>query len=128
MVEKGRMNMLDVAVKAKRESLFQEISRTVSRWPEREREVFAQAHYQGQSLEAISRSLQINPEEISAILRLCEQRLHNSLRDFRKSDNDKTSAISAESLCSSFCRKSANAIQAISSRPDRISDTYRKSA
>jgi hypothetical protein len=120
--------MLDVAVKAKRENLFQEISKAVSQWPEREREIFAQAHYQGQSQEAISSSLQINTEEVSAILRLCEHKLHSSLRDFRKSGSDRASEVPAESPCPSFCRKSANVIQAISSKSDRIPGIYRKSA
>ena len=67
----------------KREALFQEISNVLRRWPELEQKVFSQAHYDGQSLEVISRSLQLDVEEVTAILKECERRLYASLRNFR---------------------------------------------
>jgi hypothetical protein len=128
MTKVGRSNMLAISEGIKRESLFGEISKAVSQWPEHEREIFAQAHYQGQSSEEISRSLKINPEEVSAILRLCERKLHNSLRDFRKSGSEKPSNGAHETVCPSCCPKATKAIQAPGPRIDRIPDVFRKSA
>ena len=65
----------------RREDLIREIFNTLSQWPELERRVFTQAHYDGQSPEAISLSLRLDIEEVSAILKQCDQRLHTSLRE-----------------------------------------------
>ncbi len=67
----------------KRESLIQEIKTVLGQWPEIDRNVFSKAHYQGQSVEDISRSLQLNAAEIQQILKQCDQRLHASLRNLR---------------------------------------------
>ncbi len=67
-----------------RENLVQEINNALLQWSELERRVFSQAHYQGQSPEAISRSIQLDVKEVSVILQRCERRLHASLRSFRK--------------------------------------------
>jgi hypothetical protein len=120
--------MLAVAARSKRENLFQEISETVRQWPVRERQIFAQAHYQGQSQEAISASLQIDPAEVRAILNSCERRLHSSLRRFRKGNSEKSSHVSAETPRPAFCAKAANPVQALTSKAGLISDIYRKSA
>ncbi len=69
----------------KRESLIQEIFSVLGQWPEIERSVFCQAHYQGQSVEAISRSLQLDVEKVHQILEQCDRRLHASLRNLCKS-------------------------------------------
>ncbi len=71
--------------KTSREILIREIVNALGQWPEKERSVFSQAHYQGQSVEAISNSLQLDVKEVQKILRLCERRLHASLRDLSKS-------------------------------------------
>ena len=63
----------------KRETLLQEIHNAFLQWPELERKIFAQAHYYGQSPEAISRSLQLDAEEVRATLKQCERRLYTSL-------------------------------------------------
>jgi len=68
--------------KIKREDLIQEIFNTLSQWPEIERRIFTQAHYHGQSREAISRSLGLDIEEVSTILKQCDRQLHTSLREF----------------------------------------------
>jgi DNA-directed RNA polymerase specialized sigma24 family protein len=65
------------------ESLFGELVTVLSQWPELDRTVFSQAHYNGKSPESISRSLHLDVKEVSTILRQCESRLHASLRDFR---------------------------------------------
>jgi DNA-directed RNA polymerase specialized sigma24 family protein len=85
-VEKWRVKMSAGIDTTKREILIQEIMGALGQWPEKERNVFSQAHYQGQSVEAISRSLQLDMEEVRKILKLCERRLHASLRDLSKSD------------------------------------------
>ena len=81
--------------KMKREDLIQEIFNAIRQWPELERRVFAQAHYHGQSLEAISRSHRLDVEEVGMILKRCDCRLHASLREFRKSSCEKPSLIPA---------------------------------
>ncbi len=65
------------------ETLLQEIKTAFLQWPELERRVFSEAHYYGKSPEAISRSLELDVEEVSSILKRCERRLHASLRNFR---------------------------------------------
>ena len=87
--------MLAVLAGTKRETLLQEIHNALLQWPELERRIFSQVHYYGQSPEAISRSLQLNVEEVRATLKQCERRLYTSLRSFRKSGCDKPSRISA---------------------------------
>jgi hypothetical protein len=120
--------MLAVASKTMRESLVEEISNAVRQWTEREREIFSQAHYQGQSHEAISQSFHLRPEEVSAILQLCEQKLHSSLRDFRKTGNGTSSPVPAEDSCASFCTGVSKVMRALSPKIQRIPDAYRKSA
>jgi DNA-directed RNA polymerase specialized sigma24 family protein len=87
--------MRAVIATTKRETLLQEIHNAFLQWPELERRIFSQAHYYGQSPEAISRSLQLDVEEVHATLKQCERRLYTSLRSFRKSSCDKPSRISA---------------------------------
>jgi hypothetical protein len=70
----------------------------------------------------------MNPEEVSAILRLCERKLHNSLKNFRKSGSERLSQVSPEAAGPSFCPNDTKVIQALGPRIDRIPDVYRKSA
>jgi hypothetical protein len=65
----------------KRETLFEEISAAIHQWPELEQRIFSQAHYQGQSLEAISRSFQLDVEQVIAILKQCDHWLYAFLRN-----------------------------------------------
>jgi DNA-directed RNA polymerase specialized sigma24 family protein len=76
--------MLATGAKIGRDDLLREISNVLLKWPELERRVFYQAHYHGQSPEAISRSLQLDEKKVCAILQQCEGRLHAALRDFRQ--------------------------------------------
>ncbi len=76
--------MLSVIAKIKREDLIQEIFDALRQWPELDRNIFAQAHYHGQSLEAISCSHRLDVEEVIMILKRCDHRLHTYLREFRK--------------------------------------------
>jgi DNA-directed RNA polymerase specialized sigma24 family protein len=76
-----------------RESLLQEINNAFLQWPERERRIFTQAHYYGQSPEAIARSHQLNVEEVGLILQSCERRLHAALKNFRKGSGGESSLI-----------------------------------
>jgi DNA-directed RNA polymerase specialized sigma24 family protein len=85
-VEKWRVKMSSGIDMTRREILIQEIRGTLGQWPEKDRSVFSRAHYQGQSVEAISRSFQLDVEEVRQILKLCERRLHASLRNLSKSD------------------------------------------
>jgi DNA-directed RNA polymerase specialized sigma24 family protein len=85
--------MRAVIAETKRETLLQEIKNAFLQWPELERRVFSQAHYYGQSPQAISRSLQLGVEEVSTILKQCEHQLYASLRSFRKSSGEEASLI-----------------------------------
>jgi hypothetical protein len=111
--------------KIRRENLFQEISSVFRQWPELERRVFSQAHYYGQSLDAISRSLQLDVEEVGTILKHCDRRLHASLRNFRNSSCEKPSPISAETACPAACELDFKAAHALASKVNRIFDTSR---
>jgi DNA-directed RNA polymerase specialized sigma24 family protein len=84
--EEWRTKMSVAIEKTKREGLIKEIISVLDQWPERERSIFSQAHYEGQSVDAISRSLQLNVEEVQQILRLCERRLHASLKNLQQVD------------------------------------------
>jgi hypothetical protein len=83
-------------IKIKRESLLQEISGILRQWPQIDRKVFSQAHYCGQSAEAISRTLQLKEEEVRQILKECEHRLHYSLRNFRHNDCGQSKLIASQ--------------------------------
>jgi len=93
------IKMPPVVAEIKRENLFQEIFNVFRRWPELELRIFSHAHYHGQSLEAISRSLQLDIEEVNTILKQCDRRLYASLRNFRKSGSEKPSLIPAKTAC-----------------------------
>jgi DNA-directed RNA polymerase specialized sigma24 family protein len=77
----------------KREDLFQTIFNQLGQWTERDRQIFSQVHYHGQSLEAISRVFEIDLREVSRILKKCDRQLQISLRKYRKG-----SAISASGI------------------------------
>ena len=76
--------MQAVTAKTKREDLFREIVNAFRQWPKLDRSVFAQAHYHGQSAKAISRSFNLDVEEVSTILKQCDRQLNVSLRNFAK--------------------------------------------
>ena len=97
--------MLGNKIKTKREDLIQKISNTLSQWPELQRRIFVQAHYHGQSLEAISRSLKLDVDEVSVILKQCDRQLYISLREFCENRCDKAPLIPAETVCLAYCRK-----------------------
>jgi len=85
--------MPGIITKRRRENLFQEIFNVLRQWPELERRVFYEAHYRGQSAEAISRSLQMDLQTVGSILQQCDSRLHASLRNFRSSGYEKPSLV-----------------------------------
>ena len=66
-----------------REHLFRAILSTISRWPEKDRKVFIQARYSGQSPRSISGSLGLDIKETLKILKRCDLRLQKSLRKYR---------------------------------------------
>jgi len=89
--------MSAVLLKEQREDLFREISGVFDTWPDLERSIFSQAHYQGKSPEMISHALNVELDEIDFILRKCERELLTSLRFFRESRTGKTASSSIES-------------------------------
>jgi len=97
----------------KRENLVQSIFNAVNRWPELERSIFSRAHYKGQSVKAIAHSLQLDVEEVSAILRRCDRRLYASLGSFRQSDCERLPIIMAETACPAACGEDFNGTYAL---------------
>ena len=85
--------------------LLQEIFVALRQWPDLDRRVFFLSHYRGQSVETISRSLQLEVDDVSTILKQCDLRLHASLRNFRESNSGKPVSIPAEPACPSICRQ-----------------------
>ena len=65
-----------------REFLSQAIVEAVRSWPESERKIFVQAHYEGKSAEEISNSSGLNLTDVLRILADCEWRLSDSLRAY----------------------------------------------
>ena len=117
-----------VIARLKREKLFREIVKTIDEWPEIERRIFSQAHYQGQSLEAISRCLQLDVNEVNSILRRCERRLHASLIRFREGGSDKPLLNQAETGCQDTREQELTVAHAIGARVNSILDASRISA
>ena len=76
--------MSTLLVKGKREDLFQKITGVLYTWTDLERTVFFQSHYQGQSVESISRSLKVDESIVHTILKKCERELYASLRGFNQ--------------------------------------------
>jgi hypothetical protein len=108
--------------KMKRENLFQLIFDALNRWPELERRIFFQAHYNGQSVKAIARSHQLDAEEVSAILRRCDRRLYASLNSFRKSDCERPPIVMAETACPAACGQDLNRTHALAFKLKSIHD------
>ena len=106
----------------KRENLFQLIFDALNRWPEFERRIFSQAHYNGQSVKAIARSLQLDAEEVSTILRRCDCRLYASLNSFRKSDCERPPIVMAKTACPAACGQDLNGTHALAFELKSIHD------
>jgi DNA-directed RNA polymerase specialized sigma24 family protein len=92
-------------LKWKREDLFREISNILHQWPDLDRQIFAQAHYHGQSPESISRSLKLDVEKVSAILKQCDRKLHTSLREFHKSGSVRAPFIPTAPIGPTACKR-----------------------
>jgi|WetSurMetagenome_2_1015567.scaffolds.fasta_scaffold1618471_1 DNA-directed RNA polymerase specialized sigma24 family protein len=67
----------------KREDLFQGILDVLREWPNLDQQIFAQAHYHGQSIETISRSLNLDIGKVRVILQCRNRELYAALRKFR---------------------------------------------
>ncbi len=79
----GAPAMAAVIRKGKHDELFRGITDILGQWPDLDRKVFTRAHYRGESIAAISRSLRVDARQVRGILEKCEQDLHASLRMFR---------------------------------------------
>ena len=67
-----------------RNNLSEVILGELDSWPDLHRQAFVQAHYQGQSLEQVSRSLGMRVPDVRQILTQCERRLREAVRAFRE--------------------------------------------
>ncbi len=65
-----------------RELLSRAIVDVLGGWPDLHRRVFVEAHYEGRSIETISRSLGVCATDVRMILEGCERRLRAALRSF----------------------------------------------
>jgi len=65
-----------------RQFLSQAIVEAVRSWPESDRKIFVQAHYEGKSAEDISDSSSLELADVLQILEICEWRLSKSLKAF----------------------------------------------
>jgi DNA-directed RNA polymerase specialized sigma24 family protein len=107
--------MTDVIAGIKREALLKEISAAIRQWSELERRIFSQAHYQGQSIEAISCSLQLDVEQVNTILKQCDRRLYAFLRSFRKNSRENSSLATTGVSCLASCQQDLSEIQVLAS-------------
>jgi hypothetical protein len=120
--------MLAVIEKRKHEDLLLSILDILRQWPERERSVFSLAHYKGQSPEAISRSFKLEVEEVDAILKQCELRLHNALRSFLKRSCCNSSLNQDETARLAAFERDLRAAHALALKAIDIHNTRRISA
>jgi DNA-directed RNA polymerase specialized sigma24 family protein len=94
-----RMVVQTITCKMNREDLFQAISNQLDQWVEQDRQIFSLAHYQGQSLDAISRAFDMDLKEINRILKKCDRELQISLRKYRKDDHANSALSSSGFAC-----------------------------
>ena len=90
--------MLVAGAKIGRDDLLREICCALSQWSELERNVFARAHYHGQSLDLIAQSLGLDLKKVDAILKVCDCRLYSFLREFRKGGCTKKSSVPGKNV------------------------------
>ncbi len=67
----------------RRDQLSNAIIDSLMSWPAIQRDIFVRAHYWGDSVEAISRSLGLPAGDVRLILEQCSRRLCAALRPFR---------------------------------------------
>jgi hypothetical protein len=120
--------MLSVTEERKREDLFREISDTICQWPELERKVFSLAHYRGQSLADIARSLKLNAEKVGVILKQCDRGLHDSLRNFLESKGEEASFDTNKEDVLSACVRDLKTTPVFASKASPIPRTHRLTA
>lgn len=105
--------------KISRDDLLREIFGTLRQWSELERNIFARAHYHGQSPESISRLFKMDVKDVRVILKQCDHRLYISLREFRKGSCEKRAHIDAETAETTACSRILKSDQRISSKEHR---------
>ena len=96
------MAALNNVMDRSRELLSQAILDVLGSWPELDRRVFVQAHYQGRPIENISGCLGLSTAEVRRILETCERKLLSALRDFRNAAGDAVAHCSPERTGFSF--------------------------
>ena len=95
--------MPGIISKIDREKLFHEICNTILQWPELERRVFSQAHYHKQPVEAIACSLQLDVKEAGTILKDCNRRLNEAIKNFRENSCGEPLHFPIEATCMDAC-------------------------
>lgn len=76
------MSAVGLELEHNRELLSQAIVDVLRSWPELQRRVFEQAHYQGRSAEMISGSIGLSAADVRTILESCDRKLRLALRGF----------------------------------------------
>ena len=104
---------------ARREDLLRQIVNSLRQWPEPERRIFAQTHYYGKSPETISRSLELDLEQVNLTLRRCDRRLHSSLRKFREVNRDGSSHRQSEPAGAAVCDREVKKVPVVAPEANR---------
>jgi DNA-directed RNA polymerase specialized sigma24 family protein len=71
-----------------REILSRAIVEAISSWPELDRRIFIQVHYEGKSAEEIAGFSGLKPKDVLQVLKVCEWRLSKSLNSFWSSSEE----------------------------------------
>ena len=76
----------ELEIRNVRDNLSQAIVEVVSSWPASHRRLFTAVHYAGSRIDEAGRASGIDPSEAAGVLELCERRLREALREFRRDD------------------------------------------
>lgn len=79
------MAVVTLRLESNRELLSEAIVEVLASWPELDRQLFAQAHYAGRTVDQIAQSFNLEVREVRRILEDCESRLRIALKSFRDS-------------------------------------------
>jgi DNA-directed RNA polymerase specialized sigma24 family protein len=92
------MATADSRDESSRELLSRVIVESLKSWPEFQRRIFIEIHYNGRSVPEVSRALGLQQAEIAEILRQCQCKLYKALRAFRDRTPDGVSEEPPHSL------------------------------
>jgi DNA-directed RNA polymerase specialized sigma24 family protein len=85
-IRQGRFGMAASILNSERdrELLSQAIVHTLDSWPQLDRQIFAEVHYNGRTIEDVANFLGINDEKVRRILQDSETRLRRAVHAFSR--------------------------------------------